>query len=303
MPAVEVMRTSPLHLRPDLQGRFLRHQGNHEEVARLRHAEPRPVVVRPLRGGPDQLRGRAAQRRLPERPPLKIKLPAKEAKNRNVYRPAAATWNLDTERIRGAPPGHARTRVTGSPASPPTRRRPAAVRVVGRAPFRGRRRATPWPAWPDHTHPHGDQLHQTSRVLEIASSNDSFSSSPTSSCASTRRRPRCAATVPGRRRSRVRQARRDDRRGRAGRAVRNQARGSPTGTNPGIFSWDYLLGCDTSRMRCGSATCRSSPRRAPATREPGPRTNDGQDAFRLRRVDPSTKAGRVRGMFGSVASR
>ena len=56
------------HLRPDLQGRRLRHQGDHEEVARARHADVRPVAVRPLRGGPHQLRGRAAQRRLAERP-------------------------------------------------------------------------------------------------------------------------------------------------------------------------------------------------------------------------------------------
>jgi len=32
------------------------HQGDHEEVARARHADLRPVAVRPLRGGPDQLR-------------------------------------------------------------------------------------------------------------------------------------------------------------------------------------------------------------------------------------------------------
>ena len=52
------------HLRPDLQGRGARDQGDHEEVARARHADLRPGAVRPLRGRTDQLRGRAAQRRL-----------------------------------------------------------------------------------------------------------------------------------------------------------------------------------------------------------------------------------------------
>ena len=54
-------------LRPDLQGRGARDQGDHGEVARARHADLRPGAVRPLRGRPDQLRGRAAQRRLGER--------------------------------------------------------------------------------------------------------------------------------------------------------------------------------------------------------------------------------------------
>ena len=55
-------------LRPDLQGRGARDQGDHEEVARARHADLRPGAVRPLRGRAHQLRGRAAQRRLGERP-------------------------------------------------------------------------------------------------------------------------------------------------------------------------------------------------------------------------------------------
>ncbi len=53
--------------RPDLQGRGARHQGDHEEVARARHADLRPGALRPLRAGPHRLRGRAALRRLDQR--------------------------------------------------------------------------------------------------------------------------------------------------------------------------------------------------------------------------------------------
>ena len=65
--AVEVLLNSPLISRPDLQGRGARDQGDHEEVARARHADLRPGAVRPLRGRPHQLRGRAALRRLDQR--------------------------------------------------------------------------------------------------------------------------------------------------------------------------------------------------------------------------------------------
>ena len=56
------------HLRSHLQGRRVRDQGDHEEVPRARHADVRPVAVRPVRRGPHQLRGCAAQRRLAQRP-------------------------------------------------------------------------------------------------------------------------------------------------------------------------------------------------------------------------------------------
>ena len=56
------------HLRPDLQGRGRRDQGDHEALARARHADLRPEPVRPLREPDGHLRGRAAQRRLGQRP-------------------------------------------------------------------------------------------------------------------------------------------------------------------------------------------------------------------------------------------
>ena len=55
--------------RPDLQGRSARDQGAiMAQVARTRHADLRPGAVRPVRGGQDQLRRRAAQRRFGQRP-------------------------------------------------------------------------------------------------------------------------------------------------------------------------------------------------------------------------------------------
>ena len=54
-------------LRPDLQGRSPRHQGDHEEVQGTRHADLRPGAVRPVRGRPHRLRGRAALRRFDQR--------------------------------------------------------------------------------------------------------------------------------------------------------------------------------------------------------------------------------------------
>ena len=66
------------------------------------------------------------------------------------------------------------------------------------------------------------------------------SSCRTSSCASIRRRLKCAATGrPGS--AADRQARRDDQRGRGGRALRDPAVFSD-GHNTGIYSWDYLYG-------------------------------------------------------------
>jgi twitching motility protein PilU len=52
------------HLRPRVQGRGARDQVDHGQVARAGHADLRPAPLRPLRGRQDQLRGRAAQRRL-----------------------------------------------------------------------------------------------------------------------------------------------------------------------------------------------------------------------------------------------
>src|SRR6185369_2452239 len=57
----------PAHLGPDLQGRDPRHQGDHEEVARARHADVRPGAVRALRAGSHRLRGCAALCRLDQR--------------------------------------------------------------------------------------------------------------------------------------------------------------------------------------------------------------------------------------------
>jgi len=56
------------HVGPHLQGRGARDEGAHEPLARAGHADLRPGALRPLRAGPHQLRGRAAQRRLRERP-------------------------------------------------------------------------------------------------------------------------------------------------------------------------------------------------------------------------------------------
>src|SRR5471030_721209 len=65
--AIEIMLNSA-DLGPDLQGRGTRDQGADEEIARAGHADLRPVAVRPARGGQDQLRRRAAQRRFGQRP-------------------------------------------------------------------------------------------------------------------------------------------------------------------------------------------------------------------------------------------
>jgi energy-coupling factor transporter ATP-binding protein EcfA2 len=54
-------------LGPHLQGRGARDQGDHEEIARARHADLRPAPVRPLRGRAGQLRRRAEERRLGQR--------------------------------------------------------------------------------------------------------------------------------------------------------------------------------------------------------------------------------------------
>ena len=66
--AVEIMLNTPLIVRPDLQGRGRRDQGSHEEEPQARHADLRPGAVRPVREQHHHLRGRAAQRRLGERP-------------------------------------------------------------------------------------------------------------------------------------------------------------------------------------------------------------------------------------------
>ena len=50
VPAVEVMLNSPLISDLIFKGDVVGHQGHHEEVARARHADVRPVAVRPLRG-------------------------------------------------------------------------------------------------------------------------------------------------------------------------------------------------------------------------------------------------------------
>jgi twitching motility protein PilU len=55
-------------LRPDLQGRSLRDQGDHEEKPQPGHADLRPGAVRRFRNQHHHLRRRAAQRRLGQRP-------------------------------------------------------------------------------------------------------------------------------------------------------------------------------------------------------------------------------------------
>ena len=55
------------HRREDLQGRVPRAQGDHEQVARARHAHLRLGAVRALQRRPDRLRGGDPQRRLGQR--------------------------------------------------------------------------------------------------------------------------------------------------------------------------------------------------------------------------------------------
>jgi twitching motility protein PilU len=79
--------STPADLRPDLQGRGGRDQGDHEEEPQAGHADLRPGAVRPVRGQ-RHLRRRAAQRRLGQRP-----APADQAQQpaRQVARPGAGT--------------------------------------------------------------------------------------------------------------------------------------------------------------------------------------------------------------------
>ena len=66
--AVEIMLNTPLDVRPDLQGRGLRDQGNHEEEPQPGHADLRPGALRHVREQHHHVRGRAAKRRLAQRP-------------------------------------------------------------------------------------------------------------------------------------------------------------------------------------------------------------------------------------------
>ena len=52
VPAVEIMLNSPLISDLIFKGEVSRDQGDHEEVARARHADLRPGAVRPLRSRP-----------------------------------------------------------------------------------------------------------------------------------------------------------------------------------------------------------------------------------------------------------
>ena len=66
--AVEIMLNTPLISDLIFKGRSRRDQGDHEALARARHADLRPEPVRPLRKPDRHLRRRAAQRRLGQRP-------------------------------------------------------------------------------------------------------------------------------------------------------------------------------------------------------------------------------------------
>ena len=66
--AIEILLNSPLMSDLIFKGEVHEMKAIMAQVARARHADLRPGAVRPLRGRHDHLRGRAAQRRLGERP-------------------------------------------------------------------------------------------------------------------------------------------------------------------------------------------------------------------------------------------
>ena len=120
-------------LGPDLQGRRVGHQGDHEALARARHADVRPVAVRPLRGRAHHLRGRAAQRRFDQRPAA-----ADQAARQGGEGPQRLRGHRQPQRDARAPP-----------------------RQAVEQPFPSR-------CLPDAPHPTEIKLHQSSRMLEIA---------------------------------------------------------------------------------------------------------------------------------------
>jgi energy-coupling factor transporter ATP-binding protein EcfA2 len=66
--AIEIMLNSPLMSDLIFKGEVHEMKALDRALARARHADLRPGALRPLRGRPHHLRGRAAQRRLRERP-------------------------------------------------------------------------------------------------------------------------------------------------------------------------------------------------------------------------------------------
>ena len=78
--------------RPDLQGRGLRDQGDHEEEPQPGHADLRPGAVRHVREQRHHLRGRAAQRRLAQRPAAADQAQQPARQGARTCRPAPSTW-------------------------------------------------------------------------------------------------------------------------------------------------------------------------------------------------------------------
>ena len=174
---------------------------------------------------------------------------------------------------------------------------------------------------PTDPDPHRDQAAPgLARAGAVLRRRQRISACRTNSCASTRRRPRCAATGPGRKRCRSASA--------TSTIAEVEAVGHyairpkfSDGHDTGIYSWDYLY--DLGRpARRDVAEATSSGSRRPgraATRKPnaapvgGARlrppsidtrlAHDEKTHFGFEEVSPGEKTRRVRGVFDSVAGK